>query len=212
MNTLYAAFLIWTGTLWAAACHAKPMPHIGPDDAEVVRMTERVYEMCQGDLGPLAKANVVRDVVEVAQGFFDNTEDRLAFVLLVCIESRFNPGALSKAGAVGLTQVMPAYAASFAERCYLSTKPLDIWVPRVNLMTGACQFRHLLDVFKGNYELALAGYNAGEKSATVRKLQRLEKITAETADYLSRFAYLRTLYHTTSANGAEQPVSGRRGR
>lgn len=194
--------------LISQACRAKPMPSIGPDDAEVVLMTETVYGLCGGDLGPIAKSNVVRDVVEVAQGFFDTHEDRLAFILLVCIESRFNPGAASKAGAVGLTQVIPRYAAEFSKRCYLSTKGIDLYVPRVNLMTGACQFRYLIEQFDGNYSLALAGYNAGERSDTVKKLRKLQKLNSETSDYLARFAYLRSLYHQQEQSRGTGPSVG----
>ena len=193
---------------FATACAAKPMPSVGPDDAAVVEMTERVYEMCGGELGPIAKANIVRDVVEVAEGFFDTHEDRLAFVLLACIESRFDPGAQSKAGAVGLTQVMPRYAAEFSKRCYLPTKSIDLYVPRVNLMTGACQFRYLIGQFDGNYSLALAGYNAGERSDTVKKLRKLQKLNQETADYLARFAYLRSLYHQQEQSRGSAPSVG----
>jgi len=35
------------------------------------------------------------------------TENRLLYLALMCIESNFNPSAVSKKGAVGLTQIMP---------------------------------------------------------------------------------------------------------
>jgi hypothetical protein len=171
-------------------------------------MTEAVYALCKGELGPLAKANVLRDTAEVAQGFFSDTEDRLAFVLLVCIESRFDPSVKSTAGAVGLTQIIPRYAPEFASRCYLSTKGIDLYVPRVSLMTGACHFRYLIQRYEGNYPLALAAYNSGEESATVRKLRKLEKINQETGGYISRFSYLRSAFHSQSQSGLSAPSVG----
>lgn len=189
----------------ASACRAYPMPSVGPDDGDVSAMVETVYTLCKGELGPLARVNVLRDLVEVAQGFFEKPEDRLTFVLLVCIESRFDPSVRSSAGAVGLTQIIPKYAPEFASRCYLSTKGIDLYVPRVSLMTGACQFRYLINRYDSNYILALAAYNSGEESATVRKLRKLEKINQETAGYISRFSYLRSLYHSQGLRRGNVP-------
>jgi len=66
-------------------------------------------------------------------------------------ESGFNPGALSGAGAVGLTQLMPATAAG------LGVDPTD---PVANLNGGARYLAGQLDSF-GRVDLAVAAYNAG---------------------------------------------------
>lgn len=72
---------------------------------------------------------------------------------LVAAESGFSSTARSAAGAVGLTQLMPATAASLGV-----SQPLD---PTQNLMGGASYLSQMLQRFGGNLELALAAYNAG---------------------------------------------------
>jgi soluble lytic murein transglycosylase-like protein len=68
-------------------------------------------------------------------------------------ESAFNPIAVSRAGALGLMQLMPELAEEFGVK-----DPFD---PRENIMAGARQLRRLLDMHGGNVTLAVASYNAG---------------------------------------------------
>ncbi|MFW2339543.1 MAG: lytic transglycosylase domain-containing protein [Acidimicrobiia bacterium] len=70
---------------------------------------------------------------------------------LVWAESSFDPTAESHAGAIGLTQLMPATAAE------LGVDPYD---PQQNLEGGATYLRQMLDRF-GDVPTALAAYNAG---------------------------------------------------
>ena len=67
-------------------------------------------------------------------------------------ESRWNPAAVSVAGARGLTQLMPGTARQ------LGVDALD---PHANLEGGARYLRMQLDAFGGDLEKALAAYNAG---------------------------------------------------
>lgn len=71
---------------------------------------------------------------------------------LIWQESRGNPAAVSRAGAVGLTQLMPATARQ------LGVNPRD---PVQNLAGGAAYLRQQLNRFNGDVEKALAAYNAG---------------------------------------------------
>ncbi len=70
-------------------------------------------------------------------------------------ESNFNPQAVSRAGAKGLMQIMPATAAALGIG--------DSFHPEDNVQGGVRHLRYLLDLFKGDLNLALAAYNAGEK-------------------------------------------------
>jgi soluble lytic murein transglycosylase-like protein len=68
-------------------------------------------------------------------------------------ESGFDPSAVSRAGAMGLMQIMPEIAETFGVE-----HPFD---PRENIMAGARLLRELLDQHQGDIPLVLASYNAG---------------------------------------------------
>jgi len=85
-------------------------------------------------------------------------EYRLSPALLLAVmkaESSFDPTVISKAGAVGLMQLIPETAIRHGVR--------NLYDTRDNIGGGARHLRYLLDRFHGNIRLALAAYNAGEK-------------------------------------------------
>lgn len=69
-------------------------------------------------------------------------------------ESNYNPLAVSPKGALGMMQLIPATALRFGVS--------DVFDPVKNIEGGARYLKYLLDLFGGNYVLALAAYNAGE--------------------------------------------------
>jgi len=73
---------------------------------------------------------------------------------VVQVESAYNPRALSRAGAAGLMQLMPATARRFGVR--------DRFDAAQNLHGGAAYLAWLIEHFDGDLELVLAAYNAGE--------------------------------------------------
>ena len=77
---------------------------------------------------------------------------------LIRLESDFNTKAVSKVGAIGLTQLMPSTARLF-ERSIESEQLMN---PRTNLRVGLRYLRSLLDQYNGNVRLALLAYNRGE--------------------------------------------------
>jgi soluble lytic murein transglycosylase len=97
-------------------------------------------------------------------------------------ESNFDPRAVSRAGAIGLMQLMPQTAVRLDVR--------DMFDPDENVGGGAKYLRQLLDRFHGNLPLALAAYNAGEH--VVDRYQSLPPID-ETRQYVRKvLRYYRT--------------------
>ena len=78
-------------------------------------------------------------------------------------ESGYDPVVVSRAGAVGLMQIMPATAAWIGEQKDWGGGPvLDLTDPVLNLELGAFYLAFLIDRFDGDVTSALAAYNAGQ--------------------------------------------------
>jgi soluble lytic murein transglycosylase len=92
-----------------------------------------------------------------------NDLDPYLVASLIRQESEFNPGAISRAKALGLMQVMPGTGKKLAKAARLKGfRPEQLLVPNTNMQLGTRYFKELLDHFNGTPEYALAAYNAGE--------------------------------------------------
>jgi soluble lytic murein transglycosylase-like protein len=100
----------------------------------------------------LAKATQYDSIIEQA-AISAALEPNLLRAVIV-VESGFNSRAVSKRGAVGLMQLMPATASRYGV-----SNPYDA---RQNVHGGARYLKFLIDHFGHDVRLALAAYNAGE--------------------------------------------------
>lgn len=99
---------------------------------------------------------------------------------LVWQESRWNQTAVSRAGAIGLAQLMPGTARD------LGVDPHD---PIQNLAGGARYLRQQLNRFDGDVEKALAAYNAGPgRVMTARGIPSIPETQAYVRAIVSRLA------------------------
>jgi soluble lytic murein transglycosylase-like protein len=92
------------------------------------------------------------DVIREAAALYQIPEELVRAVIKV--ESDYEPRAISRVGAQGLMQLMPETAERMQVR--------DILDPRENILGGVRYLRILANMFNGDLELTLAGYNAGE--------------------------------------------------
>lgn len=106
-------------------------------------------------------------------------------------ESAFDPDAVSRKGASGLMQLMPATARRYGVS--------SIFDPRQNVMGGARYLSFLMDRFDGDLSLVLAGYNAGENA-----VDRHGGIPpyAETRHYVKKVLRFYRQYRTESCGQA----------
>jgi soluble lytic murein transglycosylase len=87
--------------------------------------------------------------------------DPMLLASLIRQESGFQPDAVSGAGAVGLSQLMPHTARKWSHKLHMGYWHRRLVDPRYNLRVGGAYFQALIQQF-GSAEAALAAYNAGE--------------------------------------------------
>ena len=113
-------------------------------------------------------------------------------------ESNFDPRAVSRAGAIGLMQLMPQTAVRMDVR--------DLYDPDDNVGGGTKYLRQLLDRFHGNLPLALAAYNAGEN--VVDRYQALPPID-ETRRYVRKVLRYYRIFLVRDGVITERPINRR---
>lgn len=125
---------------------------------------------------------------------------------VIATESGFDPQAVSPRGAVGLMQVMPATAQRFgvAREAKRSVEQ-KLTDPGTNVAAGARYLRHLIDLFEGRLDLALAAYNAGE-GAVQRAGHRIPAYR-ETQNYVKSVLGLYALLKPASTAQAPGPAA-----
>lgn len=169
--------MIWNPTSNAQGRRSKDLSFSKKTSVEV---QERAFRP-RGELvveGPDAIVELTwkvpyRDLIQKVS--FKYQIDPHLMAALVQQESAFNPNAISVDSAMGLTQMIPGTAAMMGV-----TDPTN---PRQALEGGAKYLKMLLRRFKGNVELALAGYNAGP--GNVDKYDGIPPFP-ETRDYVRR--------------------------
>ena len=96
------------------------------------------------------------------------------------VESNFRPDAVSRAGAMGVMQLMPGTAAGLGVT--------DAFDPEQNIMGGAKYLRQMLDRFDGNLQAALSAYNAGPGRVSKNGGQPLSFTEGYVSKVLSNFS------------------------
>src|SRR4029453_15290060 len=138
-------------------------------------LTQLTSQSINPSMGGFTTGNAEVDSFIVESGK-RNSVDPLLLYSIMHQESSFKPRAMSYKGARGLMQLMPPTAARFGVG--------NIWDPKQNIEGGARYMRFLLELFSGDVNLALAGYNAGE--GAVIKYGYTVPPYSETQEYVRR--------------------------
>lgn len=124
---------------------------------------------------PVQAEQYRRDLVRAAQATFGLDAPIATLGGQIAQESAFRPGAVSWAGAQGLSQMMPATAAGLA-RQYAELRPVNAFDPRWSLRAQSILMRDLVRSSTardecGQWQKALASYNQGP--GWTRRAERL---------------------------------------
>jgi soluble lytic murein transglycosylase len=124
-------------------------------------------------------------------------ENRLDPALLAAViyqESKFDAGAESKSGAIGLMQLTPATAHGIAVRTGGSRfQTEDLLDPEINIRYGAWYLANLFHKYRDE-RLALAAYNAGQGNVDRWRADGGDIRIAETRAYVDRVEHLKHVY------------------
>ena len=125
---------------------------------------------------------------------------------VVKVESNFNPYAVSRSGAIGLMQIMPATAAGFIglQGTRQSVKQ-QLHDPVINLHAGALYLRSLMDTFSQRMDLALAAYNAG--AGNVRKAGNRVPPNGQTPQFVNKVTALYASFKDAALAGVAPPAA-----
>ena len=133
----------------------------------------------------------------IAEAGARNRVDPTLLYAIMHQESAFRPRAVSRVGASGLMQLMPATARRFGVT--------NIFDARQNIEGGARYMRFLLDFFGNDVVLALAGYNAGE-GAVLRYGRRVPPYR-ETQEYVRRISRRYELLRDPQTQHTAPPIN-----
>ncbi len=147
---LCVAGLVIAGALIAGAVHAQVLT-VGDDGSTTLQCTAYQNPHPRPTAAVLPVPPAYAPMIEAAAARVELSPALLD--ALARQESNYNPKAVSKKGAIGIMQLMPATAKA------LNLNPND---PEQNILGGAIVLRQALNAFGGQIDLALAAYNAGQ--------------------------------------------------
>ena len=171
---LAAALVVSSIGGWARGAKAddQPAPVTTPALLGELRSLRQVFDAKQGELEvvrlQLERANAIIEysteykiTADLAAAIYDvalseQLNPSLAFPL-VRVESRFDPRAKSRAGAIGLTQILPSTARLYEP----GLTQQQLFDRDTNLRLGFRYLRDLLERYDANLERALLAYNRG---------------------------------------------------
>jgi hypothetical protein len=142
------------GAVLAAVLSQSTSTRAEPQDGPASTASEEAAKDATTNTEAKDPSPFVRDICRtLAEAAADNELPEEFFTRLIWQESRFDPSAVSPAGAQGIAQFMPGTAAMRGLA--------DAFEPLQALRESASYLRELRTTFRGNLGLAAAAYNAG---------------------------------------------------
>jgi soluble lytic murein transglycosylase len=124
----------------------------------------------------------------------ENGIDPALLAAVIYQESKFDAGAESRSGAIGLMQLTPATAHGIALRTGGSRfRTTDLLDPEINIRYGSWYLGNLFRKYR-NERLVLAAYNAGQGNVDRWRAEGKSIAYAETRAYVDRVEHLKHVY------------------
>ena len=194
---LTAACVLFGATL------ATRMPALAADTVPATPSAIAVYAKVLHHINPQMPSWQSRDLARRVLVSAERWRlDATMLVAIVTVESRWHTHALSRAGAIGLGQLMPGTAAN------LGVNPRD---PAQNLSGAARYLRGLISRFGADhYSLVFAAYNAGPKAVTeYGGIPPFDETQTYVVRVLDTWQYLAKMIHLPPGALAALPAHGR---
>jgi peptidoglycan lytic transglycosylase len=125
-----------------------------------------------------------------------NGIDPALLAAVIYQESKFDAGAESRSGAIGLMQLTPATARGIAIRTGGSRfETSDLLNPEINIRYGSWYLANLFRKY-GDERLVLAAYNAGQGNVDRWQAEGKPIAFSETRAYVARVEHLKHVYRS----------------
>jgi soluble lytic murein transglycosylase len=132
---------------------------------------------------------------QIVRGHAKNYDlDPALLAAVIYRESKFDAGARSSSGAIGLMQLLPETAKGIALHTGGSRFVVaDLFDPEINVRYGSFYLRRLIDKY-GDTRLALAAYNAGQANVDAWRAAGKGIVFPETREYVDSVLATRDIY------------------
>lgn len=149
---------------------------VSPVEPVILATSTPVMEAAELDSKAVSGSKTLMYKDEVKVAALDSGVETALLHAVIMTESNYNARAKSPKGAQGLMQLMPFTAKRFGVN--------NSYDPGQNIQGGARYLSYLLKLFKNDFNLAVAAYNAGENAV----IQHGNKIPPyrETVNYVSK--------------------------
>ncbi len=149
---------------------------VSPVEPVILAASTPVMEAAELDSKAVSGSKTLMYKDEVKVAALDSGVETALLHAVIMTESNYNARAKSPKGAQGLMQLMPFTAKRFGVN--------NSYDPGQNIQGGARYLSYLLKLFKNDFNLAVAAYNAGENAV----IQHGNKIPPyrETVNYVSK--------------------------
>jgi hypothetical protein len=172
-------------------------PGVAEWGADVAHRVYAEVDLRSRKLGRSERTRIARAILEEATRA---AMDPLLVVAVIHVESRFDPGATSGVGAIGLMQLLRPTMQEEAERSRLDSA--DPRNPIANVRAGVRYLRRMVAAFR-DVDLALMAYNAGPNR--IRRHLRAGGVPERFLEYPRRVARERERL-SAAADGVPPPL------